>query len=242
MARSIDGLIWVLGGAVLETAGARYRTMKYICENYFGQQWPYGDQEEFLAQTDGNARRILSRLHGRAKNGERDHKLVFERNLLVGLQLYQQMMDGEETPPVPGITSVLSEVKLRGLRQVAVSNGPSELVRAKVRRYGLSNWFDAVIAHPQGFQEDTKGLFAEAVSGLGIGCERVALISDRVSDVCPAREVGVGRVYLVAYGLDRNISAMTTVLSQKVRISGLAERVDELEHLLRSECGIPLSE
>jgi putative hydrolase of the HAD superfamily len=99
--------------------------------------------------------------------------------------------------------AVLLEVAARqGIRTALVTNGPSEVQRAKLARVGLADAFDAVLISAElGVAKPDAGIFAAALAALGVTAGEVWHVGDSLEfDVAGAQAAGIEGVWVNRHG------------------------------------------
>jgi putative hydrolase of the HAD superfamily len=105
--------------------------------------------------------------------------------------------------PFPGALETLAELRRRGHRLGLLTNGGAPLQRAKIERYELARFFDAVrIEGEVGVGKPAKAAFAGALAALGAEGEPAAMIGDDLAaDVAGARAAGLLAVWVDQRGV-----------------------------------------
>jgi putative hydrolase of the HAD superfamily len=100
--------------------------------------------------------------------------------------------------PFPGALATLAELRRRGHRLGLLTNGGARLQRAKLERYELARWFDAVrIEGEVGVGKPEPAAFAGALTALGAAGEPAVMIGDDLeADVAGARRAGLASVWV----------------------------------------------
>jgi putative hydrolase of the HAD superfamily len=100
--------------------------------------------------------------------------------------------------PFPGALEALAELRRRGHRLGLLTNGGAPLQRAKIERYDLARFFEAVrIEGEVGVGKPAPGAFAGALAALGAEGEPAAMIGDDLdADVAGARAAGLASVWV----------------------------------------------
>jgi putative hydrolase of the HAD superfamily len=93
---------------------------------------------------------------------------------------------------------VLGEVRRRGIRTAIITNGPSELQRAKLDTVGLSDAFDAVIVSGElGVEKPRPEIFTAALDALRVEPGHALHIGDNPrADVAGATSAGLTAVWV----------------------------------------------
>jgi putative hydrolase of the HAD superfamily len=100
--------------------------------------------------------------------------------------------------PFPGALEALAELRRRGHRLGLLTNGGARLQRAKIERYDLARFFDAVrIEGEVGVGKPEAGAFAGALEALGAAGEPAMMIGDDLdTDVAGGRAAGLATVWV----------------------------------------------
>ena len=124
--------------------------------------------------------------------------------------------------PFPGALETLAALRRRGHRLALLTNGGSKLQRAKLERYRLERFFDAVrIEGEAGVGKPEAAAFAGALDALGARGEPAAMIGDDLdADVAGGRAAGLATVWVDHAGLgppgsarpDRVVRALAELL------------------------------
>jgi len=104
----------------------------------------------------------------------------------------------------PEAIDVLAECRRRGIRTSIITNGPSDLQRAKLDAVELTPHFDAILVSGEvGAQKPDPAIFAAAVSGMGVAADEAIHIGDNQhADVGGARASGLTAVWIDRRGAD----------------------------------------
>lgn len=97
----------------------------------------------------------------------------------------------------PGARETLVELRRRGIPLALVTNGQSHHQRAKLERFALEPFFDAIcIEGEMGFGKPDPRAFAQALVGLGLKPEATWMVGDNLEwDILGAQRVGVTGVW-----------------------------------------------
>lgn len=100
--------------------------------------------------------------------------------------------------PFPGALEALAELRRRGHALGLLTNGGARLQRAKLERYDLARFFDAVrIEGEVGVGKPEPTAFAGALAALGAAHEPAAMIGDDLeADVAGAERAGITAVWV----------------------------------------------
>jgi putative hydrolase of the HAD superfamily len=126
--------------------------------------------------------------------------------------------------PLPGALEALAELRRRGHALGLLTNGGSPLQRAKIERWDVARFFDAVrIEGEVGVGKPKAEAFAGALAALGAGGEPAAMIGDDLdADIAGARDAGLATVWVDHAGAgpatgrprpDRVVRALAEVLA-----------------------------
>lgn len=100
--------------------------------------------------------------------------------------------------PFPGALATLTALRRRGHRLGLLTNGGARLQRAKIERYDLDQFFDAVRVEGEvGVGKPMAAAFAGALAALGASGEPAAMIGDDLeADVAGAQAAGLAAVWV----------------------------------------------
>jgi len=100
--------------------------------------------------------------------------------------------------PFPGALEALAELRRRGHVLGLLTNGGARLQRAKIERWDLARFFDAVrIEGEVGVGKPEPGAFAGALGALGAAGEPAMMIGDDLdADVAGGRAAGLATVWV----------------------------------------------
>ena len=106
-----------------------------------------------------------------------------------------------DAPPYDGITDMLSELQLRGVRLVVVTSKPQIYADDVVEHVGLNKYFNRVVG-PHGESRVTNKAFLIRRAALEENIDNideVVMVGDRKYDIMAANEVGISSIG-VTYG------------------------------------------
>jgi putative hydrolase of the HAD superfamily len=97
----------------------------------------------------------------------------------------------------PGAREALEEFNRRGVRLALMTNGGSDLQRAKLQRFDLERFFTAICVEGEtGFGKPDRRVFETALNGLGLGPEQVWAVGDNLEcDVAGPQQMGIYGVW-----------------------------------------------
>jgi putative hydrolase of the HAD superfamily len=100
--------------------------------------------------------------------------------------------------PFPGALETLALLRRRGHRLALLTNGGAKLQRAKIERYGIARFFDAVrIEGEVGVGKPLAAAFAGALAALGAeGAPAVMIGDDLDADVAGASAAGLAAIWV----------------------------------------------
>jgi putative hydrolase of the HAD superfamily len=100
--------------------------------------------------------------------------------------------------PFPDALEALAELRRRGHRLGLLTNGGARLHRAKIERWDLARFFDAVRVEGEvGVGKPEPAAFAGALAALGVAGEPAAMIGDDLeADVAGGRAAGLATVWV----------------------------------------------
>jgi putative hydrolase of the HAD superfamily len=103
----------------------------------------------------------------------------------------------EAVAPFPRAVETLETLRQHGTRLALVSNGGSEFQRAKLKRYDLERFFEAVLIEGElGVGKPDPRVFGEALSRMGVSAEQAWMVGDNLqADVAGAQRSGMFAVW-----------------------------------------------
>ena len=121
-----------------------------------------------------------------------------------------------DPPVVSGAAQVLTNLRAIGVRLGLLTKGDPEVQRRRIRRSGLSGFFDVIEIVP----EKNPDIIRAVVSRLGIDVEFACMVGNSVrSDLLPAVNAGLRAVWIDAHvweyerACDHLVDARITILS-----------------------------
>ncbi|OGO30340.1 MAG: hypothetical protein A2Z29_09775 [Chloroflexi bacterium RBG_16_56_11] len=111
--------------------------------------------------------------------------------------------DREETASlVPDATTTLEYLRGRGLRMALITNGGSEMQRAKIRKFGLEPFFDSILVEGEfGCGKPDNRVFHYTLEKLGVRAENTWMVGDDLErDIAPCRRLGIYAVWVDGKG------------------------------------------
>ncbi len=124
----------------------------------------------------------------------------------------------------PESLDVLAECRRRGIRTSIITNGPSDLQRAKLEAVDLMGRFDAILVSGEvGAQKPDPAIFDAAVDGMGVEASEALHIGDNQhADVGGARASGLTAVWIDRRGAEQDCDPHHIVTD----LRGLVELLD----------------
>jgi putative hydrolase of the HAD superfamily len=100
--------------------------------------------------------------------------------------------------PFPGALEALAELRRRGHRLGLLTNGGAKLQRAKIERWDLARFFDAVRVEGEvGVGKPEPAAFAGALAALGAAGQPAAMVGDDLeADVAGGRAAGLATIWV----------------------------------------------
>jgi len=110
---------------------------------------------------------------------------------------YARMRDGGARL-APRAADILVHFRSRGVRLGLVTNGASELQRAKIGRFGLAGYFHHIQVEGEfGAGKPDDSVFRHALSRLGVGADEAWMVGDDLDrDIAGAQGVGIYAVWV----------------------------------------------
>lgn len=106
----------------------------------------------------------------------------------------------ERIEPLPGALEALDAFRARGIRLGLVTNGGSAPQRAKIERFGLTAYFDAILVEGEfGVGKPDAAVFREALWRLDAKPERTRMAGDNLEwDVAGSQRLGIFGIWIDA--------------------------------------------
>jgi len=103
----------------------------------------------------------------------------------------------ESCAPFPGALEALDSFRRRGMRLALVTNGSSAFQRAKIERYDLARFFDAILVEGElGVGKPDARVFQAALDALGVRPTEAWMIGDNLhADIAGAQALGIAGVW-----------------------------------------------
>ncbi len=104
----------------------------------------------------------------------------------------------EMVQPFPGAIETLGILRDRGIRMGLITNGNAEFQRAKIRRFGLEQYFDFILIQSEfGVGKPDQRVFQHGLECFGVPPAQVWMIGDDLEfDMRPAQALGLGTVWV----------------------------------------------
>jgi putative hydrolase of the HAD superfamily len=98
----------------------------------------------------------------------------------------------------PGSIETLEHLKASGKRMALITNGASDMQRAKIERYRLAQYFDNILIEGEfGAGKPDKSVFVHTLTVLGISPEEAWMVGDDLDrDIAGAQSVGIYTVWV----------------------------------------------
>jgi putative hydrolase of the HAD superfamily len=176
-----------------------------------GERLPQVDRgelrERYLAAMDGNYQRVL--------DGELDMRGYRRARLEQALAPWTELDDAlfedyfaikqrllDEVPPKPGAHDALKALRAAGLRLAILTNGPSDMQRAKLDRLGYLPLVDDVgISAEIGAAKPARAAYDAVVAMMKLPREQLVMVGDNWEwDVAGALDAGLAAAYYVGPG------------------------------------------
>lgn len=124
--------------------------------------------------------------------------------------------------------AVIDALRARGILLGIITNGPSELQRAKLRGVGIEHLFDAVLVSGElGVAKPDEAIFQEGLARLAVEAAAAVHVGDNLeADVAGARGAGLHAVWIDRRGEDRYVVGMSiadTVIGELGELLDLVE-------------------
>jgi HAD superfamily hydrolase (TIGR01509 family) len=180
---AIKGLIFDFDGLIVDTEEAIFQSWQELYQSY-GYDIP---MQKWLTtigtvETDFDPAMELDHLVGRRLDWETIGPLRRQRE--AGLI--------NRLPPLPGVSEILSDAKLTGLKVGLASSSTCAWITTHLKRLGLIQYFDRLIASDdvQHTKPDPE-LFQSALAVLGLQPEQAVVFEDSPNGVLAARRAGI---------------------------------------------------
>src|SRR5262245_57344775 len=131
-----DAIIFDMDGVLVDSEPLGLEAMRQVMARQ-GVTYTEEDNNEFLGRTTLEECRILRARH-RLEAGEQDLTSQYV-DILVGLIR-------DRPRPMPGVPSVLDELRLAGYRMALASSAEPVVIAANVRGLDLARFFEAIVS------------------------------------------------------------------------------------------------
>lgn len=133
---------------------------------------------------------------------------------------------------LPGIRSLMEEVKARGLQCAVASSSTTDWVDPHLRRLGLRHFVDLIVcADPPRRPKPTPDVYFHTLKELGISAEEAIAIEDSPNGVTAALAAGIPCI-----GVPNEMTSLFTFPAGTRRVDSLASlSLDELVSFAREE-------
>ena len=103
--------------------------------------------------------------------------------------------------PFPGAVETLDALRATGVRMALITNGPSEIQRAKIDRFDLARRFDHVQVEGEcGFGKPEARAYRHALDALGAGSHEAWIVGDNLEwEVAAPQKLGIHAIWCDAY-------------------------------------------
>jgi putative hydrolase of the HAD superfamily len=104
--------------------------------------------------------------------------------------------------PFPGAIETLDALRATGVPMALITNGPTEIQRAKIDRFDLARRFDHVqIEGECGFGKPQPRAYRHALDRLGAACHEAWIVGDNLEwEVAAPQKLGLFAIWCDAYG------------------------------------------
>lgn len=104
----------------------------------------------------------------------------------------------ERIEPLPGALDTLAVLRDKGLKTALITNGSSESQRGKIRRFGITGYFDMILIEgEQGFGKPDERIYRMALEGMGVEPENTWMAGDNIVwDVFAPQGLGIRGVWV----------------------------------------------
>jgi putative hydrolase of the HAD superfamily len=108
----------------------------------------------------------------------------------------------EMTRCLPGALESLDALRTRGIKLALITNGPSEIQRAKIERFRLGAYFDHIqIEGETGFGKPDEQAYQHAMATLGVGPHETWIVGDHLEwEVAAPQRLGITAVWCDGFG------------------------------------------
>ena len=146
----------------------------------------------------------------RAKLGEARREIVrrgcaglgFSSDLIAAMADRFTLLRDEEMALFPGACETLDELKARGVRLALITNGSSEVQRAKITRFALGHRFEHIqIEGEHGFGKPEERAYLHAMQALGVTAPDTWMIGDNLEwEVVAPQRLGIYAIWIDVHG------------------------------------------
>jgi len=175
----VRALFWDVDGTLFSSEGIIHRVYQRVFERYraeHGRPQRTPDLEEIVEQIGKPVRVIFQNLVPELPEAERD---ALSEGVLGELVAAIRNGEGEH---YSGVRETLTELRERGFRFFAASNGRRPYVEAILKKNGTYSLFEEIPAVDNAEIRDKNELAAKTLEKHGLRPEEAAVIGDRASD------------------------------------------------------------
>ncbi len=99
---------------------------------------------------------------------------------------------------IPEAIDTLTRLKNKGMRLALITNGASEMQRAKLQRFGLEPFFDSILVEGEfGCGKPDSSCFTHTLQKLDIDAADAWMVGDDLGrDIAPCRSLGISTVWV----------------------------------------------
>lgn len=220
-------MIFDFDGLLVDTESARYHAWKEVIESH-GVELPLS----FWQQNIGLPREAFDPLEFLERGAKEplDREMVRRRKQ----EIFESRMKKESLRP--GVWEYLEEARAREMKLAICSSSPRRWVVSNLRRFGIEDYFDAIVT-PQGGEvsliKPHPYLYEKVLEALNTPAESCIAFEDSPKGVQSAKAAGIFCV-----GVPNPIISQADLQGADIVVSSLAELpLDELERAFRSAAG-----
>ncbi|MFO7795932.1 MAG: HAD family hydrolase [Promethearchaeati archaeon] len=203
-------VIFDMDGVLSDTAEAHYESWKMLA-NKIGAEF----DREFFENTFGQQSVPITRkLVG---EGLSETKIKEWADLK---EKYYRKIVKEKLEPLPGVMSLLNELKEKGFKLAVGSSGPPENVELLLKSLGIKHYFDTILTAANVTEsKPAPDVFLKAVENLNLDSENCLVIEDAPVGIEAAKRANMKVIALTSTHPKEELTKADLVLSDLKKLN-----------------------